>query len=75
MATMRISDATVAHSSSGPPASRASASALKGLEVSSLDRRPRARGQCQDEPQIMQAQQPQPEHLLLVDEMPDVRAA
>ena len=46
-----------------------------GLQLTALDRRPRARGQSQDEPQIMQGEQTEPEDLLLVQEMPDVRTA
>ena len=38
----------------------------ESLELSALDRRTRSRCQSQDEPQIMQAQQPQPENLPLV---------
>ena len=71
--TMMIRNCTVPPQAVGR-ASRASASAPEGRERAPLDRRPRARGQVEYEAQIMQAEQPQAEHLLLVDEVADVRA-
>jgi RNA polymerase sigma factor (sigma-70 family) len=45
-----------------------------GGEPASLDRRPGVRGEVDQEPQIMKAEEAQPEQLLLVDEVTDVRA-
>src|SRR5512132_452337 len=76
MATIRISDATksllVLLGAGGEPRERPGP---VRPEVTSLDRLPRARGQPQYEPQIMQAEQPRSEELLLVGEVPDVRTA
>ena len=44
------------------------------LEGAALDRLPRRRDEIDQEAQIMQAEQPQAENLLLVDEVTDVRA-
>src|SRR5438552_12516622 len=44
-------------------------------EGAALDRLPRGGDEIEQEAEIMQAQQPEPENLLLVDEMADVRAA
>src|SRR4029450_10174781 len=74
-ATIRISDATgvlVLLRAAGEPRERLGP---QGLEATSLDRRPRARGQREYEPQIMQAEETEPEELLLVDEVSDVRPA
>src|SRR5205085_10126824 len=48
---------------------------LEGRERPALDRLPCPRGELEQEPEIMQAQEPQAEQLLLVHEVPDVRAA
>src|SRR5213593_4878921 len=56
-----------------PPQARGRV-APKRRERSSLDRRPRACSQVEYEPQIMQAQKPQTEDLVLGHEVPDVRA-
>src|SRR5579859_1861726 len=47
---------------------------LPAREGATLDRLPRGGDEIEQEAQIMQAQQPQAENLLLVDEMADVRA-
>ena len=43
-------------------------------ERPSFDRRPCARGQFEQEVEIMQAEQAEAKHLLLIDQVPDVGA-
>ena len=52
-----------------------SASSFQLQELAALDRRARRGDEVEQEAQIMQAQQPQPEDLVLVHEVPDVGAA
>ena len=47
---------------------------MKSCQSPGLDRRSRACGQVEQEAQVVQAEQPQPEQLLLVDEVADVGA-
>src|SRR5689334_18522494 len=48
---------------------------LPGEELAALDRLSRRGDEIEQEAQIMQAEQPQPENFLLVDEVADVSAA
>src|SRR5438093_1236783 len=48
---------------------------LPGEELAALDRLSRRGDEIEQEAQIMQAEQPQPEDFLLVDEVADVRPA
>ena len=58
----------------GPRRRAVRVSARRTRRAVALDRRARAGRQLEDEAQIVERQQPQPEDLLLVDEVTDVRA-
>ena len=74
--TPSISTMMIRNSTVPPPVGRRAERVPRpeGRERAPLDRRSRARGQVEYEPQIMQAQQPKPEHLPLRDEVAHVGA-